>query len=57
MPPDQSIGGSPQEMTDTVAAWVGIGADHILLDPVARGGVDGRRAAMAAFMSDVAPSF
>ncbi len=54
MPPEKSIGGSAQEMVDTVGAWSGIGVDHILLDPVARGGIDGRRAAMAAFMADVA---
>ena len=42
-------------MLDTVGAWSAIGVDHILLDPVAPGGVAGRRAAMEAFMTDVAP--
>jgi probable F420-dependent oxidoreductase len=54
MPATKSIGGSPAEMVDTVAEWAAIGADHILLDPVAPGGIDGRRAAMEAFMTDVA---
>jgi hypothetical protein len=54
MPPEKSIAGSAQEMADAVGAWAGIGVDHIMLDPVARGGIEGRRAAMAAFMGDVA---
>jgi hypothetical protein len=41
-------------MLDTVGAWAGIGVDHILLDPVARGGVQGRLDALEAFMGDVA---
>jgi probable F420-dependent oxidoreductase len=55
MEPAKSIAGSAGEMLDTVGAWSAIGVDHILLDPVAPGGVDGRIAAMEQFMSDVAP--
>jgi alkanesulfonate monooxygenase SsuD/methylene tetrahydromethanopterin reductase-like flavin-dependent oxidoreductase (luciferase family) len=56
MPPAKSVGGSRDQMLDTIGAWQGIGVDHILLDPVAPGGFAGRRAAMESFMTDVAPS-
>ena len=49
MTASKSIGGSNAQMLDTVGAWSAIGVDHILLDPVAPGGVAGRRAAMEAF--------
>jgi probable F420-dependent oxidoreductase len=55
MTASKSIGGSNAQMVDTVGAWSAIGVDHILLDPVAPGGVAGRRAAMEAFMTEVAP--
>jgi len=55
MPASKSIGGSDQQMLETIGAWAAIGADHILLDPVAPGGIDGRRRAMERFMTDVAP--
>jgi probable F420-dependent oxidoreductase len=51
----KSIAGSPSEMVDTIGSWAAIGVDHILLDPVAPGGLDGRRAAMERFMTEVAP--
>jgi probable F420-dependent oxidoreductase len=54
MPASKSIGGSPAQMVDTIGEWAAIGVDHILLDPVAPGGIDGRRAAMEAFMTEVA---
>ena len=54
MPAGKSIAGSPAEMLDTVGRWPAIGVDHILLDPVAPGGLAGRRAAMERFMLDVA---
>jgi probable F420-dependent oxidoreductase len=55
MEPAKSIAGSPDQMVDTIGRWREIGVDHILLDPVAPGGLDGRRAAMERFMTDVAP--
>jgi len=55
MPAAKSIAGSPAQMLDTVGRWKAIGVSHILLDPVAPGGLDGRRAAMERFMVDVAP--
>jgi hypothetical protein len=55
MEPAKSIAGSAEEMADTIGSWSDIGVSHILADPVARGGVDGRIAAMEKFMSDVAP--
>jgi probable F420-dependent oxidoreductase len=54
MPAAKSIAGSPEQMLDTAGAWAAIGADHILLDPVARGGVEGRLRAVEGFMADVA---
>lgn len=56
MPATKSIAGSADEMVDTIGQWADIGVQHILLDPVAPGGFDGRRAAMERFMVDVAPS-
>ena len=55
MPVGKSIAGSPAEMIDSVGRWQAIGVDHILLDPVAPGGLAGRRVAMERFMLDVAP--
>jgi probable F420-dependent oxidoreductase len=51
----KSIGGSKDEMLETIAKLQGIGVTHLLLDPVARGGVPGRLAALQAFMEDIAP--
>ena len=56
MPPEKSIGGSNLEMIDTIGRWSEIGVSHILLDAVARGGFDGRLAALERFMAEVAPS-
>ncbi len=56
MPASKSIAGPPGQMIDTIGEWASIGVDHILLDPVAPGGLDGRRAAMERFMTEVAPS-
>ena len=55
MPPAKAIAGPPQQMLDTIGQWADIGVDHILLDPVARGGLAGRTEAMERFMTDVAP--
>jgi alkanesulfonate monooxygenase SsuD/methylene tetrahydromethanopterin reductase-like flavin-dependent oxidoreductase (luciferase family) len=51
----KSIAGSPEQMADMAGQWAEIGVSHILLDPVARGGFDGRLAAVERFMTDVAP--
>lgn len=55
MEPAKSIAGTPEQMLDTIGSWSDIGVSHILLDPVARGGLDGRIAAMEQFMTEVAP--
>ncbi len=55
MPAAKSIAGSLAEMLEMVGRWQAIGVDHILLDPVAPGGLAGRLAAMERFMVDVAP--
>lgn len=55
MEPAKSIQGSRDQMLETITAWRGIGATHIVLDPVARGGVPGRLDALLAFAQDVMP--
>jgi probable F420-dependent oxidoreductase len=55
MPAAKSVAGSKEQMLDTIGAWQGIGVTHILFDPVASGGQDGRARAMEQFMTDVAP--
>lgn len=50
----KSIAGSAQQMRDTVAGLSEAGVQHILLDPVARGGVAGRLDAVSDFMENVA---
>jgi alkanesulfonate monooxygenase SsuD/methylene tetrahydromethanopterin reductase-like flavin-dependent oxidoreductase (luciferase family) len=54
MPPAKSVGGSTDQMVDTIGRWQEIGVDHILLDPVAPGGFAGRMSAMERFMTEVA---
>jgi hypothetical protein len=54
MEPAKSIGGSADQMVDTIGVCQEIGITHILVDPVARGGINGRLDALANFMSDVA---
>jgi probable F420-dependent oxidoreductase len=51
--PEKSIAGSAEQMRDTIGQWEAIGVDHILLDPVARGGFDGRLAAIEQFFTNV----
>ena len=57
MPPDRSIAGSIDQMIETVATFAAVGVDHILLEPVARGGIAARRSAMERLMLEVAPHF
>jgi probable F420-dependent oxidoreductase len=52
----KSIGGSKDEMLEMISRLQDIGVTHLLLDPVARGGVSGRLDALTAFMEDVAPA-
>ncbi|MEM7504262.1 MAG: TIGR03619 family F420-dependent LLM class oxidoreductase [Pseudomonadota bacterium] len=56
MDPAKSIAGSVGEMCDIVGAARQTGISHILLDPVARGGVQGRLEAISRFMEDVVPA-
>ncbi|MDH4145736.1 MAG: TIGR03619 family F420-dependent LLM class oxidoreductase [Acidimicrobiia bacterium] len=55
MEPAKSVAGSAEQMRDTVGRWGDIGVSHILLDPVVRGGVDGRIDALEQFMTEVVP--
>lgn len=57
MEPAKSVHGSAAEMQDQVAAWADIGVSHLVLDPVARGGVAGRRDAALVFAEAVMPAF
>lgn len=52
MEPEKSIAGGPAEMRDRLAALRAAGVSHVVLDPVARGGVAGRLDAVRAFMAD-----
>ena len=57
MEPEKSIAGSAAAMTDRVGELIDAGVSHVVLDPVARGGVEGRLDAVRAFMEDVASAF
>ncbi len=54
MEPAKSIGGSVDQMVETIGLVEEVGITHVLLDPVARGGFNGRLDALGDFMSDVA---
>ena len=51
----KSIGGAADQMVDTIGRVQDIGVSHILVDPVARGGIEGRLDTLSSFMNDVAP--
>jgi probable F420-dependent oxidoreductase len=55
MEPEKSVAGSRGQMQDRLAELAEAGVKHLLLDPVAAGGVAGRLDAIRGFMSDVAP--
>ena len=55
MKPGVSLQGSTQEMVDRIGALAAVGCDHLVLDPVARGGAAGRLDAVRQFMTEVAP--
>ncbi len=50
----KSIAGSRQQMQDTVGELAEAGVAHVVLDPVARGGIQGRLDAITDFMENVA---
>lgn len=54
MEQDKSIMGSTQQMQDRVGEIAEAGVQHVLLDPVARGGIPGRLDAISEFMQAVA---
>ncbi|MEM9622066.1 MAG: TIGR03619 family F420-dependent LLM class oxidoreductase [Pseudomonadota bacterium] len=53
MEADKAIAGSTTQMQATVGELEAAGVQHVLLDPVARGGVNGRLEAITRFMEDV----
>lgn len=54
MPPEKSIAGRKDQMLETIGQLSAAGVDHVLLDTVARGGVQGRLDALADFQENVA---
>ncbi len=57
MEPDKSLFGSAAQMQDQVAAYARVGVSHLILDPVAKGGVEGRLDAVLSFADQVMPVF
>jgi len=55
MEPEKSVAGSAAQMRERMDQLAEAGVRHVLLDPVARGGVAGRLDAVRQFMADVAP--
>jgi probable F420-dependent oxidoreductase len=53
----KSLFGTAAQMQDQVAAYRAIGVSHLVLDPVAPGGIAGRRDALLAFAEQVMPAF
>lgn len=56
MPAAHALQGGRDQMLETIAKLREIGVDHVLLDPVARGGVPARLEALQSFMEDTAPA-
>ena len=55
MEPFKSIAGSADQMVDTIGQVQEVGVTHILMDPVAPGGAEGRLEALSEFMTNIAP--
>ena len=53
MEESKSISGSRDQMLATIEDMKAIGVSHIVLDPVAPGGISGRLEAVEVFMTDV----
>jgi probable F420-dependent oxidoreductase len=53
MDPAKSLSGGADQMKATVEEFDALGVGHLLLDPVARGGVEGRLAAVQRFAAEV----
>lgn len=56
MEPEKSVAGSAEQMRERLFELAAAGVGHVVLDPVARGGVQGRLDAVRGFMTDVAPA-
>jgi probable F420-dependent oxidoreductase len=54
MDPEKSLGGSPDQIDDGVGRFLDAGVSHVLLDPVAPGGLQGRLTALERFASHIA---
>jgi len=55
MEPEKSVAGNAAQMRERMEQLAEAGVRHVLLDPVARGGVAGRLDAVRQFMAEVAP--
>ena len=53
MEAEKSLSGSKQQIQDTVGELAEIGVQHLVLDPVARGGVSGRLDAVLNFAAEI----
>ena len=53
MDPAKSVAGPADAMAETIGELEQIGISHVLLDPVARGGIEGRLEAVERFASEV----
>ena len=51
----KSVTGSVDQMLDTIGRLSDIGVSHVVLDPVAQGGLGARLAALERFATDVVP--
>ena len=54
MEKEKSLTGSTEQIQATVAQFESIGVSHILIDPVAPGGIQGRLTAVESFMESIA---
>ena len=54
--PEKSVAGSAEEMYERLGQLAEIGVDHVLLDPVARGGAAGKQEAIVRFGEEIMPN-
>jgi probable F420-dependent oxidoreductase len=55
MDPEKSVAGPPARMLETIAEFKQAGISHLLFDPVARGGIEGRLETAERFANEVMP--
>ncbi len=55
MEPSKSLQGSADQIAEAVAVWTEAGVSHLILEPVARGGAEGRLDLIRRFVADIRP--